>query len=555
MNGRRLRLQPAATMSELTNPSDIARETLRLLASRRVAPNPENYRRYYLEIGGQPEAPPAVAPAQWAKLILELLRQWENRQAGLTTARTREALERVLGAPGADTDALANKLRYLVQSWASAAPAGGGEIEVAGAPVAAAAAVAPSRVEPQPPFAAGEDPVAQFREWLARTLEYAVVSQLGDAPELATEAQALARAVRQAHDREALRKLAAALKQFWFKLEMRGNDGSELRQALLRLLSLLITNTHELVSEDQWLSGQIGMLQDMVDRPLSLRSVSEAESRLKEVLFKQGTLRNSLTEAKAAVKQLIASFIERMGDLSQSTEGYHARLESYSHKIRQTDDIVQLNVVLDQLMQDTRNAQLDATRTRDDLLLARRQVEAAEQKVRDLEQELEKVSELVLEDALTGVLNRRGLEDAYAREEARAQRVGTPLCLGMLDIDNFKQFNDTWGHQTGDGALQHLVRVVRDTMRPSDTLARYGGEEFVMLLPDTGLDEANTVLVRLQRNLTTAFFLHQKQRLMITFSAGVAARRPDETLPLLLERADQALYQAKRNGKNRVCTA
>jgi diguanylate cyclase len=303
------------------------------------------------------------------------------------------------------------------------------------------------------------------------------------------------------------------------------------------------------------LRGQVAVLQEIVTRPLDLGAIAEAESRLKEVIFKQSTLRHSLQEAKAALKQLITSFIGRLGELSESTGGYHTRLEGYAQKIRQSDDILQLNGVLEDLLEDTRSAQLDTMRTRDELLAARRQVESAELKVRELESELEKVSGLVQEDQLTGVLNRRGLEDAYEREAARAERTGTPLCVGLLDIDNFKQLNDTHGHQAGDEALRHLVRVIERTMRPSDVLARYGGEEFMLLLPETQQEEAIAVMVRLQRNLTKAFFLHDNERLLITFSAGVALRREAEPQTAIIERADKALYQAKRTGKNRVCAA
>jgi diguanylate cyclase len=598
-------------MSELQNPSEIARETLRLLASRRIAPTPESYRQYYQEIAGQPDAAAdsermlqqlaaelrtqpgtarlagaldraaadrnwpqyqaalldligvrsgqgASAP-QWAQLILDLLKQWEMRHSGLTTARKRESLERVLGVPGSDAAALATKLQNLLKSWSLAAPAQAGEeglvppdlAQENGGDAAAKRAVAAPDLAP----IGSEDLLAQLRDLLAQTLEFAVVSQLRHAPDLAEEATGLAKAARAASAKDAVAKLTTALKQFWFKLELRGGENAELHQGLLRLLRLLIDNTHDLLSGDQWLRGQVAVMQDIVRRPLDLGTIAEAEKRLKEVIFKQGTLRSSLDEAKAALKQLITNFIDRMGALSESTGGYHDRLEGYALKIRQTDDIKQLNVVLEDLLSDTRAVQLDAVRTRDELLAARRQVEAAELKVHQLESELDKVSGLVQEDQLTGVLNRRGLDNAYEREAARAERTGTPLCVALLDIDNFKRLNDTYGHQTGDNALQHLVRVIERTMRPSDVLARYGGEEFMLMLPETQLEEAIAVMVRLQRNLTKAFFLHDNERVLITFSAGVALRREAESQNAITERADKALYQAKRSGKNRVCAA
>ena len=169
--------------------------------------------------------------------------------------------------------------------------------------------------------------------------------------------------------------------------------------------------------------------------------------------------------------------------------------------------------------------------------------------------ELEQTSELIRHDPLTGVLNRKGLDEALARETAFAQRRGTPLCLGLLDIDNFKQINDIHGHQTGDEALQHLTEVVRENIRPQDSVARYGGEEFVILLPDTALDSAVATLTRLQRALTKRFFLARQQKLLITFSAGVAELYEHESPEDAIDRADKAMYNAKRSGKNRVIAA
>jgi diguanylate cyclase len=156
------------------------------------------------------------------------------------------------------------------------------------------------------------------------------------------------------------------------------------------------------------------------------------------------------------------------------------------------------------------------------------------------------------------VANRRGLALAFEAERARLQRArndATPcgLAVGLIDIDNFKRLNDTLGHSAGDVALQKLAAQVRDQLRPLDTVARFGGEEFVVLLPDTEPTEAQKVLTRLQRLLTASLFMHDNKEVFVTFSAGVTALREAEALEVALERADEALYEAKRTGKNRTC--
>jgi diguanylate cyclase len=135
------------------------------------------------------------------------------------------------------------------------------------------------------------------------------------------------------------------------------------------------------------------------------------------------------------------------------------------------------------------------------------------------------------------------------------RRKGVPLSLGMLDIDNFKALNDRLGHASGDAALVHLSAVAREVMRPQDALARYGGEEFVVLLPDTTLDQGIEAMTRLQRELTKRFFMAGAEKLLITFSAGVAQLNGDESGHDAIRRADQAMYLAKRAGKNRVLGA
>ena len=206
-------------------------------------------------------------------------------------------------------------------------------------------------------------------------------------------------------------------------------------------------------------------------------------------------------------------------------------------------------------MQATRSMGLQSRTAHDELNELRERTELNRAQVVQLQQELDRASSQARHDPLTGSLNRKGLDEAMERELARASRTGNPLCLALLDIDNFKTINDRLGHTGGDAALVHLTEVTREVMRPQDLLARYGGEEFVLLLPDTTVANAVAAMTRLQRELTTRFFLQGQEKVLITFSAGVAQLGEGETGADAILRADKSMYLAKRSGKNRVLAA
>ncbi len=297
------------------------------------------------------------------------------------------------------------------------------------------------------------------------------------------------------------------------------------------------------------------MVREIIDKPLSQRALDDAQRRLKEVLFKQSQLKASLFEAKEAIKQMLAGFVDHLADFAEATSDYHDKIEICAGKISSANDISELENVLGEVMRETRTIQINAQRSRDELRSTQAKVQESEARIRELEQELEATSDLVRHDQLTGVLNRRGLEEIFDKEVARATRHDTVLCVALLDIDNFKKLNDSMGHAVGDEALIHLATVCRETLRPQDTVARYGGEEFIILLPETPLDDAVVALTRLQRELTRKFFLHANEKVLITFSAGVTQMQSTDDQSAVIKRADGAMYQAKQTGKNRVVTA
>jgi diguanylate cyclase len=489
-------------------------------------------------------------------VLRELIHELDVSRPGVGISKKKEGLERVLVNFGTDVDVLEAKIQALVVSWkhsgkaaeplAEREPTGANVQPVADRKRTAGTVLSSSATSPL---------AALWRDLLIKTLELGLLSQLRYLPELGRNAEALLAQAKAAATEQEVAMLGESFKAFWFKLEMNSDAQFRLHEELLQVMRLLVENIGELVVDDGWLQGQTTMIRDIIARPLDIEVLYDAESSLKELIFKQGRLKHGLIEARETLKQMATSFVERLAEMTENTGEFHNKIESYQRRLSSTEDIVELNVILDNLMQDTKAMQLDALRAHEHLRQSQGEVKDAEQRIRQLTDELHQISEVAHKDFLTGTLNRRGMDEAFQREFSRAERTGEPISVALLDVDHFKKLNDTLGHEAGDVALVHLAKVVKNVLRPTDVLARYGGEEFVIILPETDQAEGTVIMTRVQRELTKNFFLHDNQKVLITFSAGVAQRQQQESAEEVIKRADAALYLAKQAGRNRVIGA
>lgn len=587
-------------------PIDIARLALKQLAYSKVPPTPDNFRKVYDDIAGirsrnaefiglskavdgvlkdagksrakylnlskafqlaldeqdwksveqvmrqmLPDMTNDGVSISWGNVVRDLLRQFDVDIKHPAHVKKTEALESMLVEHDADPETMLRKLHDLIHGWRN----GNNNLHQATTSGITSQQVTSKALSVRADNGSSSTSTSiamLWRDLLIEALELGLLSQFGNEPELSRKTRVLLEQARQAATEAEVSKLGTAFKSYWRRLDAIGAVQGNFNQSLMRLFKLLVENMNELSNGDQWMQGQIAVLREVMDKPPTLKTLQEAEMQLQELASRQSALKSSLQEAKHALKQMALSCIDLLGTVAHNAGDHQEKIQHYQRWIDETQDIVELNAILANLRQDMQQIQSDALRTFEELKDSHEKVIAADLLIDRLSLELDQASELACKDFLTGVMNRRGVDDALEREFARSERNGTPVCVALLDIDHFKSINDSLGHDAGDEAIVHLVEVAQRALRPSDQIARYGGEEFLIILPETTVDEGVQVLTRVQRELTKHLFLHQNERLLITFSAGVSQRRQTEAPDFVVMRADSALYKAKHTGRNRV---
>ena len=582
-------------------PANLAKAALRRLAEQRQEPTPENFRKAYEAESGTASTPtephgadgaPTMATAstaptgltqaedgeRWSKLIGRILRGAERGGRQWTSARKKESLQRVLEGSKSSAQRLHQRLSQLVQSWDSDtldntltdevnSTADEGSAPPAGHPTAAQVSQAAQAAEPRAQASAIQPASAEqsagpgwpvnaqhATEQLTHTVEAALPATAQGGGEVATALRAALAASQQPEQQpQALQAAREGLAEACAQARRVIEHRHHLIDQLTELCRSLTDSLSDLSEDDSWVQGQAQAMQHQLSEGLTHRGVRHVQQLLGDARERQKLLKVERAAARNALKQLIHQMLQEIGELGSTTDRFQSNLGRYADTIGQADTLESLTGVVREMVEESRAVQSVVAQTQVRLHDEHAKANALSERVRTLEDEIRKLSDEVSTDPLTQIANRRGMMRAFEAEQARVERQGSTLAIGLLDVDNFKKLNDQMGHQTGDEALKFLARRVGECLRPVDVVARYGGEEFVVLLPDTPDTEGQQALTRLQRTLSAEFFTHEDKKVFITFSAGVTAYRPGEAIEAALERADVALYEAKRTGKNRTC--
>jgi diguanylate cyclase len=511
-------------------------------------------------------APAAAAPSNagdgraWASVIERLVRNLDRAGSKQwTPARRKDSLHQVLVTNRSDATRLQQRLSALLAAWEGDRPGGAAEPAEA-----APAAPEPAADRPEPAAAAADSAawpalVAALESTVRTALPAADTTAAALAAAIRTAAEAATREGATAAHAEALGGLCAQARAL---LAQRGRLVEHLHGLSLELAEGLT----ELAEEGSWARGQASRIQlalaaDDGAAP-SVRGVRAASALLTQTRQQQARVRAQRDDARESIKVLLQRMVGDAGEIGHEAGRFQQAIARHAQAVAGAGSLESLGQVVRSILDDSQAVQTAVARSRDRIEQDQAQVQALQAQVRELEGELKRLSDEVHTDALTQVANRRGLQAAFDVERARCERAGAgeagglgDLGIGLIDIDNFKKLNDSLGHAAGDQALKALAAAVRERLRPVDHVARFGGEEFVVLLPGQDAAAAAQALTRLQRSLSEALFMHEGRGVLVTFSAGVTPWRTGETLEQALERADGALYEAKRTGKNRTCTA
>ncbi|MFW6412794.1 MAG: diguanylate cyclase [Oceanicaulis sp.] len=273
------------------------------------------------------------------------------------------------------------------------------------------------------------------------------------------------------------------------------------------------------------------VLDDLYDRHFTFRRIQDA-----------------VLDAGGAMSRELGAVVKTLEAAERDTAAYGEALAGASGQLDQATDSASVKRMVEGLVAATARMQ---RRSRE----LERRLQETSQEVDQLRTNLEKVREEAMTDALTGVANRKRFDESMRKARRDADVKGEPFSLILCDIDHFKRFNDTWGHQTGDQIIRFVAACLSRFSKDGFIVARYGGEEFGVVMPNASIDEARAVAEKVRSTVESKRLLRKSTNEdlgNITVSLGVSQFRAGESVECLIERCDTNLYKSKQTGRNRI---
>ena len=330
------------------------------------------------------------------------------------------------------------------------------------------------------------------------------------------------------------------------------NDDTQLSslaftKRISRLLLICLNGVAELKAGDEALLAKIKELSNLLTKILDNNqglppSIGPELEQLFDELVVQKYL---IKKERKSAKELFITFTKTLHELSQSSGEFDVGLTEQIEIIEAAKNITEIRDIREVIITQTRRIQTDTQSMRKEL-------EKSKRTTSELTELLEQVQSKAMIDPLTKVYNRGTYNMEIGKMIKNFERYKEPAALIMIDIDHFKQFNDNYGHQTGDAILTLVASVIKETVRNTDVVFRYGGEEFVVLMNKVAFDNTQRVAEKVREEIESHHLTDKKAVLKVTASLGFSCFKEGDTDATIFERADKALYQGKQNGRNRI---
>ncbi|OGW14626.1 MAG: hypothetical protein A3K09_04390, partial [Nitrospinae bacterium RIFCSPLOWO2_12_FULL_47_7] len=312
------------------------------------------------------------------------------------------------------------------------------------------------------------------------------------------------------------------------------------------LLIAVLDGICSLLSDDDAFRAKLGNLNQVLRNSIRPKPLSEMGKEINDYFVRKKLEEDFRQAERGELKQLVVDLTQVLKEMHVSSDGFGGEMNTLIVEIQKTDSLTEILSIKEKLIDDLH-------KMRDQSLAMKKELDSYREMTASLSQRLEQSQAKALVDPLTNVLNRSAYDLSVGqliREFARYKEHGAALMV--VDIDNFKRFNDNYGHKAGDAVLASVASCIRETIRSSDAVFRYGGEEFVVLMIKTPPVNAEKLAEKIRERVEKDYFIDKDVKLKVTVSIGLTCLKDGDTEQTLFERADKAMYNSKNKGRNRV---